>query len=72
MNLGKEYSDIYCAVFSKLFYSLIGLREKIDYNNDNDILDSLQFTAAYFHIYCEFNPFKVYEGRYLACLTFVL
>lgn len=71
MNLGKEYSGIYCTAFTKLFYGLIGLREKTDYNNDNGILDSLQFTA-YFHIYCEFNPFKVYEGRYLACLTFVL
>lgn len=40
----------YC--FSQPFQALIGLREKIDSNNDNDILHSLQF-MAYFHIYCE-------------------
>lgn len=28
VNLGKEYSDIYCTVFFQTFYSLIGLREK--------------------------------------------
>lgn len=45
----------YC--FSQPFQALIGLREKTDSNNDNDILHSLQF-MAYFHIYCESDPFK--------------